>query len=515
MTPLDGYDRSEQEPRQEAPAARQLAPRPKHPPHSIEAEQSVLGGLLLNNRAWFDVADQLGEDDFYTHDHRMIWRGLADLLNAGKVADFITLSEYFRQRNKLDEVGGVAYLGSLAADTPSAANIRAYAKIVRERSILRGLIAVGQDIAELGYMPDGREPAQLLEEAEQVLFRQRNRGAREANQAEGYETLIARVEQRVEAVGRGDEKPGLQTGFAELDARTKGLHPGDLVIVGGRPGMGKSSLALNIGEHVAIDQGLPVLVFSMEMPREQIAMRSISARAGVPLERLKDGKLDSIHWSEVAAVGGRLRAAPLFVDDTGALSPIELRARARRYQAKRGLALVIVDYIQLMQVRGERNRDNEVGVISRALKALAKELGVPVIALSQLSRKCEERADKRPAMSDLRESGSIEQDADMVLLLYRDEYYHQESPDAGIAELDIAKQRNGPRGTLDLSYRGEFCRFENYTGAPRAPLAERRKQQQRDQQQAGAPVASKSGWRKNKPASAPPVPHPSEAPDWE
>src|SRR5581483_6518695 len=434
--------------------------------------------------------------------------------NAGKPADFVTLSEHLRQRGELGEAGGVAYLGTLAADTPSAANVRAYAEIVRERSVLRSLIAAGQDIAELGYQPGGRASAELQEEAEKALFRQRSRGSREANQAEGYETLIPRVENRVEAVSRGGEQPGLPTGFTELDRRTMGLHPGDLVIIGGRPGMGKSSLSQNIAENVAIDQNRPVLVFSMEMPREQLAMRSIAARAGVPLERLKGGDLDELHWAEIAAWGGRLRRAPLFIDDTGALSPIELRSRARRYQAKHpGLALVIVDYIQLMQVRGERNRDNEIGVISRALKALAKELGVPLIALSQLSRKCEERADKRPQISDLRESGSIEQDADMVLLLYRDEYYDQDSPDLGIAEVDLAKQRNGPRATFDLNYRGEFCRFENYIGEPRPPLAQRRKQQQ--QAAAPAKTAPKSGWSSKRKGGAAPAPHPSERADFD
>ncbi|MDR3418615.1 MAG: replicative DNA helicase [Nevskia sp.] len=440
-----------------------LAPSPKHPPHSIEAEQSVLGGLLLNNRAWYELADQLSEEDFYTQDHRVIFRAIGELMAQNKPCDFVTLSEHLRLQNRLDEAGGLAYLGTLAADTPSAANIRAYADIVRERSVLRSLIAAGQDIAELGYQPAGREPGELIDSAEQSVFRIRERGDKSRSQYFAMPSLIESVERRLEQLRTNpDSFSGLSTGFTEFDKLTTGLHAGDLVIVAGRPGMGKTSFAMNIAEHVAVERRTPTAVFSMEMSAEQLALRVLSSFGRIDQQRLRSGELEDHDWSRLVSAGGLLREAPLYIDETGALSPLDLRARARRMAARHGIKLIVIDYIQLMQVPSSRdNRTNEISEISRSLKALGKELGVPVIALSQLSRGVEQRDNKRPRMSDLRESGGIEQDADVIVFVYRDEYYNKESADRGTAEIIIAKQRNGPTGTVKTAFLGPYTRFDN------------------------------------------------------
>ncbi|MCK9385918.1 MAG: replicative DNA helicase [Nevskia sp.] len=445
------------------PSATKLAASPKHPPHSIEAEQSVLGGLLLNNRAWYELIDQVTEEDFYTHDHRVIFHAIGDLLNAGRPCDFVTLSEHLRHQDKLDEAGGISYLGTLAADTPSAANIRAYAEIVRERAVLRSLIATGQDIAELGYQPDGREPGTLIDIAEQQVFRIRARGDRGQKQAKDMPMLMDAIEERLERLKNNpDSFAGVPTGFTELDKMTQGMHEGDLIIVGGRPGMGKTSFAMNIAEHVAIERKLPTAVFSMEMSAEQLALRVLSSFGRIDQQRLRSGDMEDHDWSRLVSASGLLREAPLYIDETGSLSPQELAGRARRMAAKQRLSLIVVDYIQLMQVPNNReNRTNEISEISRSLKALAKELKVPIIALSQLSRSLEARQDKRPIMSDLRESGSIEQDADVVLFVYRDDYHNKESPNQGTAEIIIAKQRSGPTGKVRTAFLGKYTRFDN------------------------------------------------------
>jgi replicative DNA helicase len=445
------------------PSATKLAASPKHPPHSIEAEQSVLGGLLLNNRAWYELIDQVTEEDFYTHDHRVIFHAIGDLLNAGRPCDFVTLSEHLRHQDKLDEAGGISYLGTLAADTPSAANIRAYAEIVRERAVLRSLIATGQDIAELGYQPDGREPGTLIDIAEQQVFRIRARGDRGQKQAKDMPMLMDAIEERLERLKNNpDSFAGVPTGFTELDKMTQGMHEGDLIIVGGRPGMGKPSFAMNIAEHVAIERKLPTAVFSMEMSAEQLALRVLSSFGRIDQQRLRSGDMEDHDWSRLVSASGLLREAPLYIDETGSLSPQELAGRARRMAAKQRLSLIVVDYIQLMQVPNNReNRTNEISEISRSLKALAKELKVPIIALSQLSRSLEARQDKRPIMSDLRESGSIEQDADVVLFVYRDDYHNKESPNQGTAEIIIAKQRSGPTGKVRTAFLGKYTRFDN------------------------------------------------------
>ncbi len=439
------------------------APAPKQPPHSMEAEQSVLGGLLLDNEAWFDIVEKLAEDDFYSHDHKLIYRAIGEVVSQNKPCDFVTLSEHLRHQAKLDEAGGIAYLGMLAADTPSAANVRAYADIVRERSVLRSLIAAGNHIADLGYRPDGREPAELVDSAEQQVFRIRERGARAKSEWYAMPQLMEKIQERV-ALLRNNPKglAGLPTGFSAFDRLTTGLHPGDLVIVAGRPSMGKTSFAMNIAEHAALIERKGVAVFSMEMSAEQLGLRVLSSFGRIDQQHLRTGELNDLEMSKMISQAGLIADAPLYIDETGSLAPLELRARARRLKARHDIKLVIVDYLQLMQVPGSKeNRTNEISEISRSLKGLAKELSVPVIALSQLNRGVEARDNKRPRMADLRESGSIEQDADVIVFIYRDEVYNRESPDQGIAEIIIGKQRNGPIGTVKTAFLGQYTRFDN------------------------------------------------------
>ena len=436
---------------------------PKHPPHSMEAEQSVLGGLLLDNEAWFDIVEKLAEDDFYTHDHRLIFRAISEVVGQNRPCDFVTLSEHLRHQSKLDEAGGLAYLGMLAADTPSAANVRAYADIVRERSVLRSLIAAGNLIADLGYRPDGRVPAELVDVAEQQVFKIRERGSRGQSGWKAMPELMDIVQQRVMTLRNNPAGlAGLPTGFTEFDRMTTGLHPGDLVIVAGRPSMGKTSFAMNIAEHVALIEKKGVAVFSMEMSAEQLALRVLSSFGRIDQQHLRKGDLSDLEMSRLISQAGHIAEAPLYIDETGALAPLELRARARRMKARHDIKLIVVDYMQLMQVPGSKeNRTNEISEISRSMKGLAKELGVPIIALSQLNRGVEQRDNKRPRMSDLRESGSIEQDADMIAFIYRDEVYNKESPEKGTAEIIIGKQRNGPIGTVKTAFLGQYTRFDN------------------------------------------------------
>jgi replicative DNA helicase len=449
-------------------------PNLKYPPHSMEAEQSVLGGLMASNRRIDEVAELLREEDFYSQEHRLIYGGILELYRAQKPVDFVVLSEHLRQRGVLADCGGVAYLGTLAADTPSAANVRAYAEIVRERSVLRCLIAAGQDIAELGYQPAGRTVEVLLDEADGRLSQIRSRNARADCSASNYAELMELLERDLDSVKRsGGDLHGLFTGFAELDRMTNGMSPGDLWVIAGRPGMGKTAFAMGIVEYVGVKGKLPVAVFSMEMSRKQIMQRQLASFAGIPLGDLRRGRLDDATLQRVVAAGGTLRECPVVVDDSGALTPLELRARARRMKARGGLGLIVVDYLQLMRVPGSReSRTNEISEISRGLKALGKELGVPVIALSQLSRAVEARQNRRPLMSDLRESGGIEQDADVIAFIYRDEYYDPRSQAAGIAEVIVAKQRNGPTGVVQVSFNSAYTRFGNLPPGARYGNAE-------------------------------------------
>lgn len=418
---------------------------------------------MLDNRAWYELSDRITADDFYRGDHQLIFRAVAELCSNNKPCDFITLCEHLRNLGKLEEAGGVSYLGTLANDTPSAANILAYAEIVRERAVLRTLIAAGGDIAEMGFRPDGRGHAELIDLAENKVFAIRNRAEHAKSNYYGMPELMVRVEQRIQEM-RDNPKglAGLPTGFSDLDKLTTGLHPGDLVIVAGRPSMGKTSFALNIAEHVALYEKKAAAVFSMEMPADQLALRVLSSFARIDMGKLRAGELGDRDMDRLVSQGGLVSEAPLFIDETGALSPLELRARARRMKQRHDIQLIVVDYIQLMQVPGNKdNRTSEIAEISRGLKALAKELSIPVIALSQLNRGVEQRDNKRPRMADLRESGGIEQDADLIAFIYRDEVYNKESPDKGTAEIIIAKQRNGPLGTVKAAFLGQYTRFEN------------------------------------------------------
>jgi len=436
----------------------------KMPPHSVEAEQSVLGGLMLDNAAWDRVADILHEVDLYRRDHRLIFSAVHTLADQGRPFDVVTLSEHLSGCGELEEAGGLGYLGELAHNTPSAANIVAYAEIVRERSVVRQLIAAGTDITESGFNPDGRSVSELLDEAERRVFEIADQGARSSSGLAAIRDVLAPVMERIETLYESDTAiTGVPTGFSDLDDRTSGLQAGDLVIVAGRPSMGKTSFAMNLCETAAIKEKLAVAVFSMEMPAEQLTMRMLSSLGRIGLQKVRTGKLADEDWPRLTATLTMLNDTEIYIDDTPALTPTELRARCRRLKREKNLGLVLVDYLQLMQVPGTReNRATEISEISRSLKALAKELSVPVIALSQLNRSLEQRTDKRPMMSDLRESGAIEQDADVILFVYRDEVYNEDSKDKGKAEIIIGKQRNGPIGKVMLTFLNQFTRFENF-----------------------------------------------------
>jgi len=439
------------------------------PPHSVEAEQSVLGGLLLDNNALDRISDLIGENDFYRFDHRLIWQHIARLINLPRPADVVTVHESLVASGKADEIGGLAYLNALAHNIPSAANIRHYAEIVRERSMLRRLISVMDEISADAFNPQGKEARQLLDEAESKVFQIAQEGARGSAGFQGIQPLLAQVMDRLDELyhreGNSDIT-GLPTGFTDLDRMTSGLQPGDLIIVAGRPSMGKTSLAMNIGEHVAIREGLPVAVFSMEMGAVQLAMRMLGSVGMLDQHRLRT-RLTDDDWPRVTHAVQQMQEGQIYIDETPALSVMEVRARARRLARQCGkLNLIIIDYLQLMTGSGRgENRATEISEISRSLKSLAKELNCPLIALSQLNRSLEQRPNKRPVMSDLRESGAIEQDADLILFIYRDEVYNPDSPDKGSAEILIGKQRNGPIGTVRLTFKGACTRFLNFSTA--------------------------------------------------
>lgn len=454
-----------------APAADPQLDSLKVPPHSIEAEQSVLGGLLLDNAAWDRIADFLSEEDFYRFDHRLIFQSIARLISATKPADVITVYEMLQVAGKAEEVGGLAYLNSLAQNTPSAANIRRYAEIVRERSVLRKLVTVADDIASAAFAPKGREVRELLDEAESKVFAIAEEGSRGQKGFQEIQPLLTQVVERIDELYHRDtstDVTGVPTGFIDLDRMTSGMQAGDLIIVAGRPSMGKTAFSLNIGEHVAVEQGLPVAVFSMEMAGVQLAMRMLGSVGRLDQHRLRTGRLLDEDWPRLTHSIQRMNDAQLFIDETPALNPMELRARSRRLARQCGqLGLIIIDYLQLMSGSGGgENRATEISEISRSLKGLAKELNCPVIALSQLNRSLEQRPNKRPVMSDLRESGAIEQDADVILFIYRDEVYNPDSQDKGTAEIIIGKQRNGPIGTVRLTFLGQFTKFDNFSGGP-------------------------------------------------
>jgi replicative DNA helicase len=436
----------------------------KRPPHSVEAEQSILGGLMLDNQVWDRISNKLCEADFYRIEHRILFRAIANLSKKGHPFDVVTLLDALTSHNELDDAGGEAYLFELANNTPSVANVTAYADIVREKSVQRQLIGVATEIADSAYNPEGREVPELLDLAESKVFAIGEQTFGDGG-PENIKSILVRAVEKIDALyHNGDALTGIATGLSDLDEMTSGLQTSDLIIVAGRPSMGKTTLVMNMAEHAAIKSGKPVLVFSMEMPADSLAMRMMSSLGRIDQHRIRTGKLSDEDWPRVTSAVHMLSEAPLFIDDSPALSPGELRTRARRLAKEQGaLGLIVVDYLQLMKAPGfsADNRTAEISEISRSLKTLAKELNVPVVALSQLNRSLEQRADKRPVMSDLRESGAIEQDADVICFIYRDEVYNNDSPDKGVAEIILAKQRNGPIGKVRVAFIGKYTRFED------------------------------------------------------
>lgn len=434
------------------------------PPHSQDAEQAVLGGLMLDHLALEKISDVLRPEDFYRADHRKVYEAILDLSEGNKPFDAVMVAEWLSKRDQLEEAGGVPYLVELVEAVPTAANILAYAQMIRESSVLRKLIDVGTQVVQMGYRPEGRAAAEVMEFAEREIFSIADEGERLKRGFRSIKELMTGAMDRVaELFEREEAITGHATGFKDFDEMTSGLQAGDLVIVAGRPSMGKTTFAMNIAEHVAISGKKAVAVFSMEMPGEQLALRMLSSIGRVDQTRVRTGRLDDQDWHRLTSAVGILSQTQIHIDDTPALSPSDLRSRARRLARTCDLGVIVVDYLQLMQVPGTKeNRTNEISEISRSLKSIAKELSVPVIALSQLNRSLEQRPNKRPVMSDLRESGAIEQDADLIVFIYRDEVYDKESPQKGMAEIIIGKQRNGPIGNLFLTFRGQNTRFEDY-----------------------------------------------------
>lgn len=422
----------------------------------------MLGGLLLSSESWERVADLVGAEDFYRRDHRSIFAAMEKLAEADQALDVITVADALADLKELEQVGGLAYLGELANNTPSAGNVRAYASIVRERAILRQLIRSANNIADSSFFPEGRNSGEILEDAERQIMaiaegRPKAGGPQEVNPL--LKGALDRIDELFKTEG---SLTGVSTGFSELDEKTAGLQKGDLIIVAGRPSMGKTSFAMNIVEHAAMNEEAPVLVFSMEMSAESLVMRMLSSLGKIEQQRVRSGELRDDDWPKLSAAVGKLKDKPLLIDDTPALSPSEVRSRARRVLREHGrISLIMVDYLQLMQAGGTEGRTAEISEISRSLKAIAKEFECPLIALSQLNRGVEQRPNKRPVLSDLRESGAIEQDADVIAFIYRDEFYNEDSPEKGVAEIIIGKQRNGPTGICKLAFLGQYTRFEN------------------------------------------------------
>jgi len=438
------------------------------PPHSIQAEQSLLGGLMLDNDTWDKVADKVAGSDFYRREHRLIFDAIRRLADGDQPFDVVTLAETLERTGGLEDAGGLPYLGAVVKDTPSAANVVAYARIVRFNSVLRQLIHASTDIADLAYNPGDLADKEILDAAERRVFEIAEQLARGGGFA-AIKSLLVKAIDRIDQLYNSNERiTGLPTGFTDVDERTSGLQKSDLIIVAGRPSMGKTSFAMNIAENVALETKRPVAVFSMEMPGEALAMRMMSSLGRIDQHRVRTGKLEDDEWPRLTSAVNMLSMTKLFIDDTPALSPTEVRARARRLKREQGdLAMIVIDYLQLMQAPEARdNRVAEISAISRSLKALARELDLPVVALSQLNRSLEQRPNKRPVMSDLRESGAIEQDADLIVFIYRDEVYNEDSKDKGIAEIIVAKQRNGPIGTTRLTFLGRYTKFENFISDP-------------------------------------------------
>ena len=441
----------------------------KVPPHSIEAEQSILGGLMLDNSKWDVVGDRVIEDDFYRQNHKLIFRVIAKLASNGAALDVVTVAEQLETVGELENAGGMAYLGLLVEKTPSAANVRAYAEIVHERAVLRRLISVSGEISDSAFNPKGRTTSDLLDDAERKVFQiAESRSGQEGGPQSVNPVLTKTLERIDQLFNSTDSITGVTTGFRDLDEMTSGLQPSDLVIVAARPSMGKTAFAMNLVESVLIKGNKPVLVFSMEMPADSILMRMLSSLGMINQTRVRSGKLEEDDWPRLTSAVSMLKDRPLYIDDTAGLSPTEVRSRARRVarEIKEDFGMIMIDYLQLMQIPGStEGRTAEISEISRSLKSLAKEMNCPVVALSQLNRSLESRTDKRPMNSDLRESGAIEQDADVIMFIYRDDYYNEDSPDKGLAEIIIGKQRNGPIGKIKLSFQGQYTKFNDLSHA--------------------------------------------------
>ncbi len=440
----------------------------KIPPHSIEAEQAVLGGAFLDEKAWDKITGRVQEEDFYRKDHRIIFRAISSLNSEGQAYDIVTVAEWLENHQLLDESGGMRNLAALAENTPSASNISAYADIVRKRSILRQLITATANINDTVFNPQGKSSEQILETAEQIVFEiaeQEEKGRKTYQNINFYtDRVMETIQTNVES---GKAFIGIPTGYKDLDFLTGGFQRSDLIVVAGRPSMGKTSLALNIAENAAIKDKYCVAIFSMEMTAEQLTMRMVGSLANINQQALMRGDKKKIDFDRLRSTVGMLQETKMFMDDTPALTPAELRARCRRLSREHDLDLVVVDYLQLMQVAGtSENRATEIGEISRSLKAMAKELDIPVIAISQLNRKVDDRPDQRPKLSDLRDSGAIEQDADVIIFIYREEQVDKETDKKGMADVMIAKQRNGPTGDIRLAFREKYTRFENYIDNP-------------------------------------------------
>lgn len=437
----------------------------KVPPHSIDAEKSLLGGLMVDHDSWDNIPGLVSAQDFYRHEHQLIFKAIESLANEHKPFDAIVISEWLNTQGEDKHVGGLAYLARLAKETPSSSNVVAYAQVVREKSILRKLVAASNEINSSVFNPQGRDSKEILDQAEHLIFsiaqdmEKKHQGFVDINE------LLKKTVAHIEKLHENDDPiTGISTGFSDLDALTAGFQRSDLIIIAGRPSMGKTTLAINIATTAAIEHGKSVAIFSMEMPGEQLAMRMMSSLGHIDQSKVRSGKLDDDDWPRITSAMALLQKSRFFIDDSAALTPTEVISRARRLKREHGLDLIVIDYLQLMRVPGKsESRVQEISEISRSLKTLAKELEVPVIALSQLNRSLEQRPNKRPVMSDLRDSGAIEQDADVIAFIYRDEVYNENTEDKGIAEIHIAKQRNGPIGTIKLTFLGKYTKFENYT----------------------------------------------------
>ena len=439
----------------------------KVPPHSVEAEQAVLGGLMVDNTEWDNIADVLMAEDFYRAEHQLIYQVMMTQSEANSPIDVVTLAESLNSLHELNNAGGLDYLSELSGNARGTANIHAYAEIIRERAILRRLISVANNIADSGYNTGGKKAEEIVDEAEQKVFNISDERPQDAGPVFVNPILAKAVERIDELAGTEGDLTGLPSGYTDLDHMTSGWQKSDLVIVAGRPSMGKTAFAMNLVENAILDQDQPVLVFSLEMPAESLIFRMLSSIGRLDQGKLRTGQLNDDDWPGFNNAVKKLKDRPLYIDDSAGVSPMEMRSRARRIKREHGaLGMIVVDYLQLMQIKGStEGRVNEISEISRSLKLLAREFECPVIALSQLNRGLEQRPNKRPVMSDLRESGAIEQDADVIAFIYRDEVYNEDTPDKGVAEVIIGKQRNGPIGTVRLSFLGQFTRFENFTQA--------------------------------------------------